>query len=66
MQCQHIRPERPCSEPQNPRASKPQLLQLWGAGADKAEETEVKLDAKIACNQLPPPPFKNLVKGAHS
>ena len=33
------------------------------AGADKAEETEVKLDAKIACNQLPPPPFKGLVKG---
>ena len=23
----------------------------------------MKLDAKIACNQLPPPPFKNLVKG---
>ena len=33
-------------------------------GAGHADETEVILDAKIACSQLPPPPFKGLVKSA--
>ena len=35
-------------------------------GANGEEATDVVLDAQIQAKQLPPPPFKGMVKGAES
>ena len=48
------------------RAKATDLLPIasWLAtGADGKETTDVQLDAQIKVKQLPPPPFKGMVKG---